>query len=164
MTTAMPSADAFVPSVIAQFEQTKQIVAEARRIRAEKNIPFKESLEMYVKAENFDHSHDAIVAKLLNLSKIEATSEKIAGAATFMVRTDEFYIPLGNLIDKEAELEKLQKELEYQQGFLEIVQKKLSNEKFVGSAPAAVVDKERKKMEEAEMKIKAISEQMTSLA
>lgn len=163
MLNQQPSAQEFDTNTIDNFEVVKQVVSEVRRIRAEKNIPFKEQLVLQVKAKSYDSSYDSLLVKLLNLSAIETVEEKAAGAASFLVKATEYFVPLGDLIDTEAELKKLKDELEYQQGFLKSVMKKLGNERFVNNAPEAVVAKENKKKEEAEGKIKAIQEQMTSM-
>ena len=103
------------------------------------------------------------MSKLTNIEKIEYVSEKVDGALSFIVRSTEFYIPIPSSIDVAAELDKLQKELEYAQGFLKAVEKKLNNERFVSSAPEKVVAMERKKKEDATNKIAVIEEQIRNL-
>jgi valyl-tRNA synthetase len=144
------------------FEIVKEIVSGVRTIRLQKNIPNKETLELQVLGEHND-SFNAVITKMCNLSSLMQTEEKAAGSASFLVRTTEYAVPLGNMINEEEELAKLQEELKYQQGFLASVLKKLSNENFVSKAPAKVIEMERKKQADAESKIKSIEESMAAL-
>ena len=144
------------------FEIAKEIVGGVRTIRLQKNIPNKEALELQVLGEHNDHLN-SVIAKMCNLSSIIRTEEKAAGSASFLVRTTEYAVPLGNMINVEEELAKLQDELKYQQGFLASVMKKLSNESFVSKAPAKVIEMERKKQADAESKIKSIEESIAAL-
>ena len=144
------------------FEIAKEIVGGVRTIRLQKNIPNKEALELQVLGEHNDH-FNSVIAKMCNLSSIIRTEEKAAGSASFLVRTTEYAVPLGNMINVEEELAKLQDELKYQQGFLASVMKKLSNESFVSKAPAKVIEMERKKQSDAESKIKSIEESIAAL-
>ena len=144
------------------FEIAKEIVGGVRTIRLQKNIPNKEALELQVLGEHNDH-FNSVIAKMCNLSSIIRTEEKAAGSASFLVRTTEYAVPLGNMINVEEELAKLQDELKYQQGFLASVMKKLSNESFVSKAPAKVIEMERKKQVDAESKIKSIEESIVAL-
>ena len=140
----------------------KEIVGGVRTIRLQKNIPNKETLELQVLGEHSD-SFNAVITKMCNLSSLTKTEEKAAGSASFLVRTTEYAVPLGNMINVEEELAKLQEELKYQQGFLASVLKKLSNENFVSKAPAKVIEMERKKQADAESKIKSIEESIAAL-
>ena len=144
------------------FEIAKEIVGGVRTIRLQKNIPNKEALELQVLGEHNDH-FNAVITKMCNLSSIIRTEEKTAGSVSFLVRTTEYAVPLGNMINVEEELTKLQDELKYQQGFLASVLKKLSNESFVSKAPAKVIEMERKKQADAESKIKSIEESIAAL-
>ena len=117
---------------------------------------------MQVLVEHTEH-FNAVIAKLFILCSIIRTEEKTAGSASFLVRTTEYAVPLGNMINVEEELAKLQDELKYQQGFLASVMKKLSNESFVSKAPAKVIEMERKKQADAESKIKSIEESIAAL-
>ena len=144
------------------FEIAKEIVGGVRTIRLQKNIPNKEALELQVLGEHNDH-FNSVIAKMCNLSSIIRTEEKAAGSASFLVRTTEYAVPLGNMINVEEELAKLQDELKYQQRFLASVMKKLSNESFVSKAPAKVIEMERKKQADAESKIKSIEESIAAL-
>jgi valyl-tRNA synthetase len=148
------------------FDKEEQVIIGIRKLRAEKNIPNKESIELQVRKnykEEPDHTFDSIITKLCNVRSIEYVNEKQAGASTFIVGTTEFYVPLAGTVDVEAEVQKLTQELEYTQGFLETVNKKLRNERFVNNAPAAVVEKERKKKADAESRLKVIEEQLATL-
>ena len=122
----------------------------------------KESLELQILGEH-DETFNAVIIKMCNLSSILAIKEKAAGAASFLVRTTEYAVPLKDMINVEEELAKLREELKYQQGFLASVMKKLSNENFVNKAPAKVIEMERKKQADAESKIKSIEESIKAL-
>jgi len=165
MISPMPQAAPANKQLLDDFEQIKDIISKIRSVRQEKNIPFKEGLALYVKSERslFDGKYDDLLRKQTNLTEIKQVTEKPDGAAAFMVRTNEFFIPLLNFIDVEEELARLNKELEYQKGFLISVTKKLSNERFVSGAPANVIDNERRKQADAEAKIAAIEEQISGL-
>ena len=153
----------FDESLIAQFEAVKEVIGGIRTIRLQKNIAQKEALELQVVGESPVAAFNLIIAKLCNLSAINAVENKAEGAASFMVGTTEYAVPLGNLINVEEELKKLEADLKYQEGFLMSVQKKLSNEKFVSKAPANVIDMERKKQADAETKIAALKESIAAL-
>ena len=145
------------------FEITKEIISNIRTIRLQKNIPNKEQLMLHVLGGH-DSSLDAVIMKMGNLSSLESVTEKDATAATFLVGINEYAVPLGNNIDIEAELLKLNEELKYLQGFKKSVMAKLGNDRFVNNAPVAVVDTEKKKLADAESKIKSIEERISSLA
>ena len=153
----------FDESLIAQFEAVKEVIGGIRTIRLQKNIAQKEALELQVVGESPVAAFNPIIAKLCNLSAINAVENKAEGAASFMVGTTEYAVPLGNLINVEEELKKLEADLKYQEGFLMSVQKKLSNEKFVSKAPANVIEMERKKQADAETKIAALKESIAAL-
>ena len=146
------------------FEQIKEEVTGIRNVRIQKNIAQKEALELLVMGEDKNLvSYEDVVKKLCNLSSIEFVMEKPEGAASFMVGTTEYFVPLGGMINAEEELAKLEAELKYQEGFLQSVLKKLSNEKFVSKAPANVIDIERKKQADAESKIASLKENIAAL-
>jgi len=152
--------------VLEQFNFAKDAIIAIRGVRAKKNIPQKEQLDFFVKKNHDevpDTTFDGLVAKLCNLSGVEYVDEKIENAISFMVKSTEFYIPLGDSIDVEAEIKKLEEELKYTNGFLNTVMKKLSNDRFVKGAPAAVVENEQKKQSDAENKIKVLQEQIDAL-
>ena len=162
MVSLMPEAAPVDEAFLANFEAVKEIVGNVRTIRLQKNIPNKEALSLQVLGEHAD-TFNAVIAKMCNLTAITHEAEKTASAVSFLVGTTEYAIPLGSLINVEEELEKLQSELVYQQGFLASVLKKLSNENFVSKAPAKVIEMERKKQADAESKIKSIEESIAAL-
>jgi valyl-tRNA synthetase len=146
-----------------RVEQMKEIISNVRAIRLQKNIPNKEALALHVPGVH-DDSLDAAIAKMCNLSGIERKEEKVAGAVAFLVGTTEYAVPLGSLMNVEEELAKLREELVYQEGFLRSVMVKLSNESFVGKAPAKVIEAERKKQADAESRINTIKESIAALS
>ena len=146
-----------------QFESVKQIVAGVRAVRNQKNIAPKETLELQALGENHFALFNPVIMKMANLSNISIISEKTADASSFMVGTDEFAVPVGDLIDVEAELEKAEKELKHLEGFLAGIKKKLANEKFVAHAPEAVVALERKKQSDSEEKIATLKQTIEEL-
>ena len=150
-------------TLIAQFEAVKEVISGIRTIRLQKNIAQKEALALEVTGENPVAGFGSVIAKLCNLSEIKQVETKSEGAAAFMVGTTEYAVPLGNLINVEEELKKLEADLKYQEGFLQSVMKKLSNEKFVSKAPANVIEMERKKQADAETKIAALKESIAAL-
>lgn len=163
MTALIPSPKATDAMVLESMEKAKEVIIGVRSVRASKNIAIKETLTLNVLGD-YPINESSIIIKLANLDSINVVSEKDATAASFMVGTTEFNVPLANNIDIEAELEKLNKDLEYQLGFLASVQKKLSNERFVNNAPTAVVEGERKKLADAESKIATIKETIAALS
>ena len=164
MVSKWPDVKAYSTAILDEFENVKETVASVRSIRQDKNIPHKETLELFVKRDGEPQVNlNSIVAKLANLTSITATEAKVEGASSFLVKTTEYYLPLGSLLNVEEELTKLQAEVTYLQGFLESVMKKLGNEKFVSSAPAKVVEIEQNKKADAEAKIKSLEEQIAQL-
>ncbi len=150
--------------VLARFELAKEVVSAIRNIRKQRNIAQKEALALrYIADDNYPAEFAATISKLGNISAIDTTTEKDATAAAFIVKTTQYFVPLEGNIDREAELQKLSADLEYLEGFLASVMKKLSNERFVSSAPEKVVANERAKQADAEAKIAAIKEQMEAL-
>ena len=145
------------------FEVVKEVIGGIRTIRLQKSIAQKEALSLEVVGESPIATFNAVITKLCNLSAIATVAAKAEGAASFMVGTTEYAVPLGNLIDTEEELKKLEADLKYQEGFLQSVMKKLSNEKFVSKAPANVIEMERKKQADAETKIAALKESIAAL-
>ena len=165
MVSRMPEAESFDEKLIEKFETVKDVVAKIRQIRQDNQIAQKDSLEAFAKLVDgeYDGYFDSVIIKHCNLSKLELTAEKVDGAKTFVAKNVEYYIPLGDRINKEEELKKLQAELDYTRGFLASVEKKLSNERFVSGAPAAVVEREKQKLSDAKMKIEALEKQIASL-
>lgn len=162
MTSSIPKQTAIDNDLLATFDKAKEIIAGIRTIRLQKNIPNKEELALDVAGEH-NIRYNSVITKMGNLSAINIVKEKDPTAASFLVGTTEFSIPLGNNIDIEAELKKLNEELVYLEGFLKSVANKLSNEKFVANAKPEIVDNERKKQADAESKIKTIKESITNL-
>ena len=140
----------------ADIEAVKQIIAGVRTVRNQKNIAQKEQLSLQVVGKNDFEAYNDVTLKMANLDKIEVIAEKSADASSFMVGTDEFAVPLGDLIDVAAEIEKAEAQLKHLEGFLMGVRKKLSNEKFVAHAPEKVVALERKKESDSVEKIAAL--------
>ena len=145
------------------IESVKQIVGGVRTVRNQKNIPNKDALVLQVVGQNNFEAYSSVITKMANLSAINVAAEKDATASAFMVGTDEFAVPLGDMIDVEAEIAKQEAQLKHLEGFLAGVKKKLSNEKFVAHAPEAVVAMERKKQSDSEEKIAALKESLAAL-
>jgi len=153
-------------ALIEKFSVAEDVITQIRSIRKEKNIPFKDPIVLFIKKnydEKPDTTFDCIVSKLCNLSDLVYTGDKVPDAISFIIRNTEFYIPLLEKIDKEAELAKLNEELAYTKGFLASVEKKLSNEKFVNGAPDEVVNGEKKKKQDAESRIAVIKTQIKEM-
>jgi valyl-tRNA synthetase len=159
----IPAPTAADSELAAQIESVKQIVSGVRMVRSSKNIAPKEQLELQVVGQNDFEAFNSVIAKMANLSAINVVAEKDATASAFMVGTDEFAVPLGNMIDVEAEIAKMEAQLQHLEGFLAGVKKKLSNERFVANAPEAVVALERKKQSDSEEKIAALKESIAAL-
>ncbi|SDR05100.1 valine--tRNA ligase [Flagellimonas zhangzhouensis] len=150
--------------LIANFEFASEVISGIRTIRKEKNIPQKDSLELFMmNAEGVNSQMDAVIQKLGNLSKLETVDASLDGALTFRVKSNEYFIPISGAIDVEAEIAKITEELNYTKGFLKSVEKKLSNERFVNNAPEQVVAIERKKAADAEAKIETLEKSLASL-
>ncbi|MEM9142233.1 MAG: valine--tRNA ligase [Bacteroidota bacterium] len=152
-------------NLIQGFEFAKEVISGIRTIRKEKNIPFKESLELsVVNTEGQDSEWDVVIQKLTHLSQISYQHKGPDGALTFRVKSNEYFIPLGDAIDVEAEIKKIQDELDYTKGFLQSVQKKLSNERFMNNAPEKVVEMEKKKAADARAKIETLEKSLVNLS
>ena len=149
--------------LVSKVDKVKAIIAGVRAIRNSKNIAQKETLSLQVVGANPVEEYNCVVEKMANVDGVEVVTEKGNGASSFMVDTTEFAVLLGGLIDVEAEIEKAENELTRLQGFLAGIDKKLSNERFVAGAPAAVVELERKKKADAETKIAVLQETIASL-
>ncbi|WP_288605946.1 valine--tRNA ligase [uncultured Prevotellamassilia sp.] len=150
-------------AILANVEIVKNVVAGVRAIRNTKNISPRETLDLQVIGTDPVPAYDCIIVKMANVSGVTATENKGEGVSSFMVGTTEYAVPLGGLIDVEAELAKAEAELKHLEGFLNGVKKKLQNERFVNNAPAAVVELERKKQSDAESKIATLKETIASL-
>ncbi len=161
---SMPKAVEADEKALARFALVQEVVSAVRNIRKQKNLAQKEALELkVVRDENYPSEYEAVIVKMANLSAVTFVTEKNPMDAAFIVKTTQYFVPMGDNIDKEAEIAKLEKDLAYQQGFLATVMKKLSNERFVSSAPAQVVENEQNKRRDAEAKIAAIEEQLKAL-
>ena len=150
-------------NLLKQVEAVKEVISGVRAIRVQKNIAQKEQLTLQVVGENRVANFNALLNKMCNLSNIEIVDNKAEGASSFMVGTTEFAVPLGNLIDAEAEIARMEKELKAKEGFLKGVLAKLNNERFVANAPEAVVALERKKQHDAESIIASLKESIAAL-
>ena len=157
-----PIFQGFDESILKQFEFTQEVINNVRKVRSDKNIAFRDAIQLVVKG-TANKDFDCVIAKLCNVSEVSYVAEAPAGAFGFIVGSTEFFVPLTGSVDVEAEIKKLEEELKYAQGFLKSVEAKLSNERFVSGAPAAVVDKERKKKADAEAKIAVIEQQLAGL-
>jgi valyl-tRNA synthetase len=164
--TSLPEPEKYDKRIIEKFTLAKDVIMEVRNVRAQKNIPNKDTIKLSIKknySEQPDLTFDGIVCKLCNLESLDYVTEKVDGAFTFVVRNTEFYIPVSSNFNAADEIIKLEEELKYTKGFLQSVLKKLSNQNFVKNAAAPVVEAERKKQADAEAKIKVIEEQIASL-
>ena len=160
----MPKVQEVDDATLARFVLVQDVVSAIRNIRKQKNLPQKEALELkVVRDDNYPAEYEAVIVKMANLSQVTFVTEKNPTDAAFIVKTTQYFVPMGDNIDREAEIAKLEKDLAYQQGFLATVMKKLSNERFVSSAPAQVVENEQNKKRDAEAKIAAIEEQLAAL-
>ncbi len=158
----LPESQPFDEVLLTDFEKVKEIIAGIRTIRMQKNIPNKEKLPLQYTGD-YEGTYDSVIIKMGNLSSIEKVQEKEPGAVGFLVGTTEFSIPLFDKADVEGELKKLKAELEYQNGFLQSVMKKLTNERFVQNAKPEIVENERKKKADAESKIALLKENIAAL-
>ena len=165
MVKQLPGVDNFDAALLQDFENTKEIISGIRKIRTDNNIPIKDSLMLKVQPgdKGYENKFSSIIIKLANLTSLERVEEEVEGAASFRVKSTNFYIPMEGLVDVEEELRKLTEELNYINGFLNSVMSKLGNERFVNNAPEAVVAKERAKQADAEAKIKVLEERIAAL-
>ncbi|MBQ6583825.1 MAG: class I tRNA ligase family protein, partial [Alistipes sp.] len=164
MVSPMPKAAAADENLLARFSLLQEAVSAIRNVRKQKNLPQKEAVELKVVVdENYPKEFEAVLVKMGNLSFVNPVTEKNPTDAGFIVKTTQYFIPMGDNVNVEEEIAKLEKDLAYYEGFLNSVMKKLSNERFVSSAPAQVVANERAKQSDAEAKIAAIKEQLAAL-
>lgn len=151
-------------NICKEFENCKEVVSNIRTIRKEKNIAQKNTIELKVITHgSYNSIFDSIISKLTNISDIEFIDEKPDSSSGFIVKAHEYFVPVGDLVNKEEEIKKLEAELNYTTGFLNSVNKKLSNERFVNNAPEKVIEIERRKQSDAEEKIKLLKEQIEGL-
>jgi valyl-tRNA synthetase len=159
-----PETKPFNQQLISDFENTIEIISGIRTIRKDKNIPFKDTIELKVVNSDTNSTYfDSVITKLGNISSLEYVSEKVDGALSFRVKSNEYFIPITGNIDLDSEIEKLTTELTYTQGFLKSVQIKLSNEKFVTNAKPEIIANERKKEADALAKIATIEQSLAGL-
>jgi valyl-tRNA synthetase len=161
----MPKAGRIHHQVVDLFEEAKQIITGVRNIRQDKNIPLKDVVKLQITAAESEYNKKFIpvINKLANIESEYFVSKSDDTSASFLVGTTEYAVPLGDMIDVEAEKKKLTEEITYHEGFLQSVMKKLSNANFVDNAPATVVEKEKQKQSDAELKIKSLKEQLAKL-
>lgn len=159
-----PKAKEYNEKLIADFDFAAEVISGIRTIRKEKNIPMKDSIELkVVNAENASTYFDSVISKLGNISSLKYVSDKVDGALSYRIKSNEYFVPITGNIDIEAEIAKLTEELKYIKGFLQSVQVKLSNEKFVANAKAEIIDNERKKEADALAKIATIEQSLAGL-
>jgi len=166
MNQHMPTSVFYDQRLLDEFDTAREVIAGVRNIRNTRNLSPKEALEVSYIASDERFCIDrfeGIIRKLGNVSAVKVITEKPAGALSFMIGTTECFVPMSQNVNKEEELKKLQEDLKYAEGFLNSVLKKLSNEKFVNGAPAAVIEKERNKQRDAETKIAALKAQIAAL-
>ncbi|MDR1860604.1 MAG: valine--tRNA ligase [Bacteroidales bacterium] len=165
MTATWPTARCCDEALLAQFDDAREAVSGIRNVRTKYNIANKDKLQLFVLQGDKGYAPDygSIICKLGNLSALTRVEKEIPDAATFLVKSTTFFVPTGNFIDAEEELEKLRKELAYTQGFLKSVMGKLNNERFTANAPEAVVTVERAKKADAENRIRSLEEQIRAL-
>ncbi|WP_026474675.1 valine--tRNA ligase [Alkaliflexus imshenetskii] len=165
MVSLLPEVKSYDESILKQFELVKETIVNVRTVRKERNIPIRDLLKVNVLVgdDGYIERFNPVVQKLVNLESVLKVDKKVEGAVSFFVKSSEFFVPLEMNIDAAEELEKLQKELAYTEGFLAGVMKKLSNERFVASAPEQVVALEQQKRADAEAKISAIKESIARL-
>ena len=162
MVTLIPEACSVDNAFLARFAQTQEVISAIRNIRTSKNLSPREELVLEV-APSYANDMDAVLMKLANLTEIRRSEEKSEGSISFVIGTDEFAVPMANLINAEEEIKKLEEDLEYQKKFLLGVEKKLSNENFVARAPEQVIALERKKKADAESRIQTIEQSLKQL-
>jgi valyl-tRNA synthetase len=159
-----PKVKSFDAQLISDFEMVKEVISGIRTIRKDKNISFKDSIELSViNNESLSERYNSVIAKMGNISKMDAVSDAVNGALSFRVNANEYFIPISGAINVEEEIKKLKDELHYTQGFLKSVQSKLSNERFVNNAPEQVLQNERNKEADALAKIETITASLANL-
>ncbi|WP_339654609.1 valine--tRNA ligase [Flavobacterium frigidarium] len=159
-----PEMKPFDAALIADFENTMEVISGVRTIRKDKNIPFKDTIELKaINNDNVSTYFDSVVTKLGNITTLEYVTEKVDGALSYRVNSNEYFIPITGNINVEEEIAKLTAELEYTKGFLKSVQNKLANEKFVNGAPEKVLANERQKEADALAKIETIENSLAGL-
>lgn len=164
MLAQWPEVGTINDKVLTDFTLASEVITKVRNIRKQKNIAYRDALELFIKKNKaVSTEFDSVIKHLCNVEKIDATVEAMDNTFSFIVNGNEYFIPMGSTIDIGAEIEKIKAEIEYAQGSYRIVEKKLSNERFVNNAPEQVVAMERKKMEDAAAKIKILEDKLKSL-
>lgn len=162
--SSWPEMKDFDDKIVEEFSVAAEVVSGVRSIRKQKNISYKDQIELQVlNNEKISEDFDPVIEKLGNLSAVKYVDQQVQGALSFRVSSNDYFIPVAGAVDIEAEVAKLKEELEYNRGFLKSVDKKLSNERFVNNAPAKVVETEQKKKQDAEAKIEAIQASLKAL-
>ncbi|GAB2767486.1 valine--tRNA ligase [Salinimicrobium soli] len=160
-----PELKEFDSAVIVEFAIASEVISGVRSIRKQKNIPHKDQLELQVlNNEKTSATFDPVIRKMGNISSLSYVDQQVQGALSFRVKSNDYFIPVAGAVDVEAEIAKLQEELDYTKGFLNSVEKKLSNERFVNNAPAKVVEMEQQKKQDAQAKIEAIEASIKALS
>jgi len=160
-----PKTDVYNEKIIKGFDVASEVISGIRTIRKDKNISFKETIDLSVlNNNNTAKDFDAVITKMCNIAELSYVDASLDGALSFRVQSSEYFVPMAGAIDVEAEILKLKEELKYTEGFLKSVQKKLSNERFVNNAPEQVITSERKKEADALAKIETINASLSSLA
>ncbi len=164
MISRMPEHRKSSGTLVERFESVMEVVSAVRSVRKDKNLPVRDKIELHIRAgSEYDNHFNPVLMKLCNLSDIVLTEKKLDGAASFILKTVEYYVPLGSRLDIESELKKTSEELEYSRGFLNSVLVKLNNERFVSNAPANVLEMEQKKKADAQAKINSLEERLREL-
>ena len=159
-----PKAKSFDEKLISDFDFTIEVISGIRTIRKDKNIPFKDAIDLKVVNNEKTSAHfDSVICKLGNITNLEYVSDKVDGALSYRIKSNKYFIPITGTIDVDAEITKLTEELNYTKGFLKSVEAKLSNEKFVNGAPEKVLEMERKKQADALAKIATIEQSIAGL-
>jgi valyl-tRNA synthetase len=159
-----PEIESYEPEQIKAFDLAAEVISGIRNIRKEKNIPLKETLELSVlNKEGITEDLDVVIKKLANVEPITSVHTAVDGALSFRVRSNEYFVPVAGTLDVDAEIKKIREELSYTKGFLQSVNKKLANDRFVNNAPEKVVAIEKKKAEDAEAKIETLEKSLSSL-
>jgi len=165
MVSQLPQASSFDNKITESFDNVKETVSGIRKIRLDHSVPNRDVLELFIQPgdKGFEEEYLPLLIKLGNLSTVSVVKGEVSGAASFRVKSTNFYIPLDEHVDTEEELRKLNEELRYTLGFLQSVMKKLGNERFVSGAPKEVVEKELVKKADAEAKIRILEERIAIL-
>ena len=161
--TGLPTPKVIDTNILNLFGNAKEVVGFIRNTRTEKQIPVKQKLHLQIKAKSYSDNFDSVILKLGNLESVTRIDHKPDDAISYISKATEYYIPLGDLVDAEEEIKKLEAELEYTKGFLSSVMKKLDNQNFVSNAPEKVIQNEQKKKNDAETRIRAIEERLDML-